>query len=89
MEGEPVDLLSAIPWETIGPSGLLTLAVLLIIRGDLVPRRVHEAVVNDRDHWREIALQAMSTNAELIEPARTSAHVIQSIPQAGESNDVS
>lgn len=80
-----MDLLSAIPWETIGPSGLFTLAVLLIIRGDLVPRGVMRQVEQDRDHWRSTALQAMSTNAELIEAAKTSAHVIQSLPRAVES----
>lgn len=84
-----MDLLNAIPWETIGPSGLLALAVLLIIRGDLVPRRVHEAVVADRDQWRSIALRNMEASEQLIEAAKTSAHVIQSIPKAGEGDEVS
>ena len=80
-----MDALTGIPWGSLGPSGLLALAVLLIIRGDLVPRGVMRQVEQDRDHWRGIALQAMSTNAELIEPAKTSAHVIQSLPRAVES----
>ena len=84
-----MDLLNTIPWETIGPSGLLALAVLLIIRGDLVPRRVHEAVVTDRDQWRSIALRNMEASEQLIEAAKTSAHVIQSIPKAGEGDEVS
>lgn len=84
-----MDALASIPWGSIGPSGLLALAVLLIIRGDLVPRRTHEAVVTDRDQWRTIALRNMEAAEQLIEAARTSAHVIQSIPQAGESHDVS
>ena len=84
-----MDLLNAIPWGTIGPSGLLALAVLLIIRGDLVPRRVHEAVVADRDHWREIALRNMDATEQLVEPARLSARFIQSFPRAGENDDAS
>ena len=86
-----MDLLNAIPWETIGPSGLLALAVLLIIRGDLVPRRVHEAVVADRDQWRTIALRNMEDSKVVLEATRTTAHFIQSLPQVGEggSDEVS
>ncbi|QGX08240.1 hypothetical protein EEW87_16340 [Janibacter melonis] len=39
-------ILSSVPWSGLGWGGLIFLAVLLIIRGDLVPRRVHESIVS-------------------------------------------
>lgn len=36
-------------------SGVVLVAVLLILRGDLIPRKTHEEVKNDRDKWREAA----------------------------------
>lgn len=35
--------------------GIILLAVLLIMRGDLIPRKNHEEVKLDRDKWREAA----------------------------------
>ena len=37
----------AIPWQGLGWGGLIFLVVLLIIRGDLVPRKVLEQVIAD------------------------------------------
>lgn len=48
-------MLQVVPWGSLGPSGLLALAVILIIRGDLIPRRTYEAVERDRDYWRMAA----------------------------------
>lgn len=31
---------------------LLTVVVILILRGQLVPRRTHEDAIHDRDEWR-------------------------------------
>ena len=48
-------MLDAVPWSTLGPAGLLALTVLLIIRGDLIPRKHFDEMVADRDFWRELA----------------------------------
>lgn len=39
----------------ITASGVIILAVILIMRGDLIPRKVHEEVKQERDKWRETA----------------------------------
>ena len=43
-------LVSQVPWGDVGPTGLLTLTVLAIIQGWLVPRRTYDALVADRDY---------------------------------------
>ena len=40
---------SSLPWANIGATGVLTLVVLMILRGALVPRRTLEDVRSDRD----------------------------------------
>lgn len=40
-----MDALVGVPWSGLGWGGLIFLAVLLIIRGDLVPRSTHERIV--------------------------------------------
>lgn len=39
----------------ITTGGILLLTVWLIIRGDLVPRKMHEEVKGDRDKWMKAA----------------------------------
>lgn len=74
-------VLDLIPWDTIGfltPSGLVLLAVLLMMRGDLVPRRTVEreqsqlvaahaaertVLIDSRNHWRDTATTLQETNA--------------------------
>ena len=45
-----MDFLSQVPWADIGPTGLLTLTVLAIIQGWLVPRRTYNALVAVTGH---------------------------------------
>lgn len=53
----PVEALDAIPWGALTPSALLLLAVLLIFRGDVVPRRTVERELAAKDAeiatWRK------------------------------------
>ena len=37
-----MDVLQLVPWQGIGWGGIVMLVVLLIIRGDLVPRKYYE-----------------------------------------------
>lgn len=81
---------------TLGATGLLTLVVLLVLWGRLVPRSVLEDLIKDKDAqidvWkaayersekaRDIQRQQLS---DLLEMARTTTHVIQAIPQAAAS----
>jgi hypothetical protein len=40
---------SQMPWGTLGPAGVLVIAVLMILRGDIVARRTLDDVRSDRD----------------------------------------
>lgn len=57
-------LLATVPWSGLGWGGLIFAAVLALIRGDLVPRRTHDAALSAaRDvirRERSIADRAMS-----------------------------
>lgn len=81
---------------TIGAAGLLTLVVLLILWGKLVPRSVMEDLRRDKDAqiatWKaayersEEAREIMRHQiTSLLEMARTTTHVIEAIPKAAAS----
>ena len=74
---------------TLSAAGLLGLVVLLIMRGDLVPRRTHEEMRGDRDAWRAAAeVERKRQDAqgeqidELIDSHRTVVHVIETLQRA-------
>lgn len=78
-------MLDAVPWSTLGPAGLLALTVLLIIRGDLIPRKHFDEMVADRDFWRELAQRKDVALDEMTEIARTSGRVLDALPAATEA----
>lgn len=47
-------LMTAVPWTAVGPGSVLVLAVVALIRGDLVPRKTHEEIVHSKDRALEI-----------------------------------
>lgn len=55
-----MEALDAIPWGALTPSALLLLAVLLILRGDVIPRRTVEPWMPSRlsSPWRRVAFTA-------------------------------
>src|SRR5699024_7582410 len=63
-EGHMDMLLTGIPWSYLGPGTVLLVAILAIIRGDLVPRRQHEEVIRlhqqAAERERSTATQALS-----------------------------
>lgn len=74
-------LVTAIPWGDVGPTGLLTLTVLAIIQGWLVPRRTYDALVADRDYWRRTATEQSKTVAELTEVSRAAVAALDALPK--------
>jgi hypothetical protein len=83
---------------TLGATGLLALVVLMILRGSLVSRRVHDDLRNDKDKQIEIWKTAYDTSmsiqavqreqiSALLEATRTTTHVIQALPQAAGLNE--
>lgn len=74
-------LVSQVPWGDIGPTGLLTLTVLAIIQGWLVPRRTYDALAADRDYWRQTATEQAKTVAELTEVSRAAVAALDALPK--------
>lgn len=79
-------MFETIPWDTIGPAGLLAILILLILTGRLVPRRTMEDALHDRDEWRtahrisEAARVELGEQVgELLEQGRTTNAFIQAI----------
>ena len=77
-----MDALHLIPWSDVGPSALLVLTVVLILRGDIVPRRTYEQVVTDRDYWRDAAQESARQVAELTEVSRAAVAALDALPAA-------
>jgi hypothetical protein len=82
--------LDALPITGLSIGTLLTLVFLMVMRGDLVPRRTHEETRADRDTWRkawEASEEARRVQAaqlsDLMELAKTTDSFIRSLPHPG------
>jgi hypothetical protein len=89
------DIFAGVPPElfTGGGIGIVVITVLMILRGQLVPRRTHEETRADRDEWRkafqdsESARQVQATAQrvqadqldQLLESAKTTEKVMTTI----------
>jgi peptidoglycan hydrolase CwlO-like protein len=82
---------------TIGATGLLALAVILILRGSLVPRRTVDQMRADKDSQIAIWKDAYATSQRavemkdrqidtLLEAARTTTHVVTAVSEAAGLN---
>lgn len=78
---------------TLGAGGIVILVVVMILRGDLVPRRQADAVAAVKDEqialYRGLYEGAMEVGRErdrqiasLMETARTTRRVLEAIPEA-------
>ena len=69
-----MEALDAIPWGALTPSTLLLLAVLLVFRGDVVPRRTIERELASKDAeiatWRRACETEGEQNKVLTETNR-------------------
>lgn len=64
-----ISLLSNLPFGGIGFGGLVTLAIVLIFRGDIVPRSTMEAA---RSTWEAMLIEKNNENKMLKEAYRMS-----------------
>jgi len=82
----------------LGATGILAIVFLMVMRGKLVPRSVHEDRMKDKDtqiKYLETALQRteqrngelMSQVGLLMEVATTAEHVFESLPMAATGRD--
>lgn len=91
-------LLNVLPWETIGPSGVLLFVVVYIMRtvsrGDWVPRSTHDSIVSMQ---KETLAMERLANAELraalrivaIEHGTTTDKVLSALPLLAEQKEES
>jgi hypothetical protein len=77
----------------MGVVGVVVFVGLLIMRGYLVPKRVHEERINDiqaerdkaekrADRWEGVALRALDATERLTEPLGVAAKVLTTLPHA-------
>jgi hypothetical protein len=83
------DLLGLSPTD-MGAAALVGLVVLLVLRGQLVPRRQLEDLRQERDTWREAHTvseearrDAQDQAGELLELSRTAGALMTALPRAG------
>ncbi|KPC96252.1 hypothetical protein ADL27_04635 [Streptomyces sp. NRRL F-6602] len=81
--------LMGIPVAQGGAVALLTLVVLMVLTGRLVPRRTYDDLLKERDTWRDahtLSESARTRDAaqtqELLELSRVSVHALQALPRA-------
>ncbi len=78
---------------SIGATGLLAVVVLMILRGALVPRKVHEDRIADKDAqiqaWKDAYNKSEETNEiqqghidVLLQAGQTTRHVLEALPKA-------
>jgi len=83
---------------TIGATGMLTLVVILILRGSLVPRRIIDDLRADKDQqietWRSACTKLQETSdlkdqqiSALLEASRTTTQVIAALPRAAANHE--
>lgn len=65
--------MESIPWAAIGgltPSGMLILAVWLILTGKIVPKSTYDVMVKARDDWQATAQKKQEIIHTLTETVR-------------------
>lgn len=67
---------------TLGPAGLLAVAVMLILTGRLVPVRQLNEARADRDAWRETSEKKDVIIRDLMDGSRTTLRVIRAVEEA-------
>jgi hypothetical protein len=68
-------------FDTLAPSALAGLCVLLIVTGRLVPRRTHDDIVHDRNEWRTAHRISEAARLEGLEHQRVTAETAATMNQ--------
>lgn len=81
------ELAAVVRVDQVALAGLVTATVILILRGNLVPRSVLDDRTKERDAWKNAYMESekargvlVSQNGELLEVARTANHILRSLP---------
>lgn len=65
-------MIDGIGFDTLAPSAIAGLCVLLILTGRLVPRRTHDDALHDRDEWRA---ESRLKDAQIVEKDKQLTHM--------------
>lgn len=76
-----MDILSLALGHDLGWDAVVLIVVLLILRGNLVPKSFHDQIVDDRDHWRGIAEELQKENTKLLITGELGVSSIMAIEQ--------
>lgn len=80
--------MDAIPWsmlDNMSPWAILAFAILALIRGDLVSKRIHDEMRQDRDRWRASSEHKDTTIRILAASSTAAAAALQAIERAAAS----
>lgn len=72
-------MIEGIPLVQVSASALLTLVVLMILTGRLVPRRTLDDTAADRDHWRRAAEERSAQITRLLTATDTSTRALEAL----------
>lgn len=83
-------MIEGLPLADIGYGAIVTLVILLVLTGKLVPRRVLEDAFRQRDNWQAAAERKDETIGVLsqqvgelvLEHAKSTEQLIRALPQA-------
>lgn len=94
-----MDLVNALPVGTMGASGLLAVVILLILRGNLIPRNTYEERMKDKEdqveYYRTAYESERARNDELtgmvgtlVDAGKTTEYVMESLHQASQKGEL-
>ena len=67
-----------------GPTGLLSLVVLMLFFGKLIPLNMYRELKEQRDEWRNAANEAIKQNTVLLETAHTANATFKALKDVAE-----
>ncbi|AOE44300.1 hypothetical protein SEA_EYRE_20 [Gordonia phage Eyre] len=76
-----MEFLAGFPWADVSAGALLTLVVLLVLNGRLVPKSALDQAYSERDHWRTAAEEAINQNRLLLDAARPAVRIAEAVQQ--------
>jgi hypothetical protein len=83
--------ITTLPIAPIGATGILAIAILMLLRGTLIPRSVHEDRMKDKDqtieYLRTVNSELLAQNSALMTVGHTAERVLMSLQEAASGNE--
>jgi hypothetical protein len=82
---------TTLPIAPIGATGILAVAILMLLRGALIPRSVHEDRMKDKDqtieYLRNVNSELLAQNSALMTVGHTAERVLMSLQEAASGGE--